>query len=181
MVIPILLYNVGGRMKTKKIVLSGVLIAVGILLPIIFHSFNMGGQIFLPMHIPVLIAGMLVGPLYGTLVGIITPVLSSVLTGMPSMFPMLPIMVFELATYGFVSGYIYNYIKKNTYLSLIAGMIDGRIVAGIVVFILARFFGAQMSVINFVKMGIVTGLPGILIQLIIIPPLVKLLKRSLDK
>lgn len=167
-------------MKTRKIVLSGVFIAIGIILPIIFHSFNMGGQIFLPMHIPVLVAGMFVGPLYGLIVGIITPILSSVLTGMPPAFPMLPIMIFELATYGFVSGYIYNNIKKNTYLALLAGMVDGRIVAAIVVFILARFFGAQMSAINFIKTGIITGLPGIIIQLIFIPPLVKILKRSLD-
>jgi len=164
-------------MRTKNIVLSGVFIAIGIVLPIIFHSFNMGGQVFLPMHIPVLIAGMFLGPLYGLIVGVITPILSSVLTGMPPMFPMLPIMIFELATYGFVSGYIYKKFTKNSYLSLIAGMIDGRITAAIVVYVLASFFGAQMSPFNFVKAGIITGLPGIIIQLIIIPPLVKILKK----
>lgn len=167
-------------MKTRKIVVSGLLIAIGVFLPIIFHSMSMGGQIFLPMHIPVLIAGMLLGPLYGALVGLITPMLSSFFTGMPPAFPMLPIMVFELGTYGLVGGYFSKLFPKRVFIPLIAAMIDGRITAGLVVFVLSRFFGASIKPLIFLKAAIITGLPGIVIQLIIIPPIVFALKKNLS-
>lgn len=166
-------------MKTKKMVISGLLVAIGVFLPIVFHSMSMGGPIFLPMHIPVLIGGMLLGPLYGTLVGIVTPMLSSFFTGMPPAFPMLPIMIFELATYGLVSGYFAKLFPKKIFLPLIAGMFDGRVTAGLVVFVLSRFFGANIKPLVFLKGAIITGLPGIMIQLIIIPPIIIALRKNL--
>lgn len=166
-------------MKTRKVVVSGLLIAIGVFLPIIFHSLSMGGQIFLPMHIPVLIGGMILGPLYGGLVGVITPILSSFFTGMPPAFPMLPIMIFELGTYGLTSGYISKQFPKRIFFPLLAAMFDGRISAGLVVFVLSRFFGANIKPLIFLKGAIITGLPGILIQLIIIPPIVIALKKNL--
>lgn len=166
-------------MNTKKIVYSAMFVAIGILLPMIFHGFNMGGQVYLPMHIPVLIAGMFLGPLPGLLVGITTPLLSSLLTGMPPIFPMLPIMIAELGIYGLSSGYIARVMKGKTVLPLVAGMIDGRIAAGLVVIVLSRFFGAQLSVLPFLKAAIITGLPGILIQIIIIPPIIRALRKTL--
>mgnify|MGYP000878502134 CR=1 FL=1 len=60
-------------MRARKVVLSGLFIAFGVLLPMIFHQFNMGGPAFLPMHIPVLIAGLFLGPTAGLLVGLVTP------------------------------------------------------------------------------------------------------------
>lgn len=166
-------------MKTKKIVISGLLISIGVLLPIIFHSISMGGQIFLPMHIPVLIAGMVLGPLYGTIVGLVTPLLSSFFTGMPPVFPMLPIMVFELGTYGLVAGYFTKIFPKKVFLPLCAAMFDGRVSAGLVVFVLSRFFGANIKPLIFLKGAIITGLPGIVIQLIIIPPIIIALRKNL--
>ncbi|NLN14532.1 MAG: ECF transporter S component [Tissierellia bacterium] len=165
-------------MKSRNIVLSGLFIALGVLLPIVFHQFNMGGPVFLPMHIPVLMAGLLLGPIEGLLVGVITPIISSLLTGMPPLFPMLPIMIAELGTYGLTSGYFSKKLKVNTYISLIAGMIDGRIAAGIMVFILANFFGFNSGPLLYLKGAIMTGLPGIIIQLLFIPPIVRLLKRD---
>lgn len=165
-------------MKSKKIVLSGLFVAFGIILPMIFHQFNMGGPAFLPMHIPVLMTGLFLGPLEGLLVGIVTPILSSILTGMPPMFPMLPIMIFELGTYGLISGYLYKKLKMNIFVSLILSMIGGRIAAGIVVYVLGTFFGLKgMSPIPFVQGAIITGLPGIVIQLLFIPIVVKLLNK----
>ncbi|WFA09372.1 ECF transporter S component [Tissierella sp. Yu-01] len=169
-------------MKAKRIVLSGLFVAIGILLPMIFHQFSMGGPAFLPMHIPVLIAGLFLGPIEGLMVGLITPILSSVLTGMPVMFPMLPIMVFELGTYGFTAGYFYKKLKMNLFVSLILSMLDGRISAGIVVFILGSFFGYQgAGPIPFIQGAIITGIPGIIIQIIFVPLVVKLLNKYIQQ
>lgn len=166
-------------MNTRKIVMTGLFIALAIIIPIAFHGINMGGQIFLPMHIPVFLSGILLGPLAGLITGIMTPILSSFLTGMPPMFPMLPIMIFELGVYGLSSGYIGKFFPDKIFVPLLAGMIDGRITAGIVVFVMATFFGVELAPLAFVKAAIIAGIPGILIQLIIIPPLVKIIRGQL--
>lgn len=169
-------------MKARKIVLSGLFIAFGVILPMIFHQFNMGGPGFLPMHIPVLIAGLFLGGTPGLLVGLVTPIISSVLTGMPVLFPMLPIMIFELGAYGLVAGFFSEKLRTNYYISLISAMIVGRIAAGIVVFVLATFFGFMgPGPVLFVKGAIITGIPGIIIQLVFVPPLAKLLKRHVSR
>ena len=72
-------------MKVKKIAYAGLFIAMGILLPQLFHLSGLpqSGSIFLPMHIPVLFAGFILGPLYGALIGVLLPIISAILTGMP--------------------------------------------------------------------------------------------------
>ncbi|MDK2811559.1 MAG: hypothetical protein PWR27_2268, partial [Petroclostridium sp.] len=127
--------------SVKEMVLSGLFIAMGLLLPMIFHAFGMGST-FLPMHIPVLLAGFVVSMPYAIAVGVVTPILSSLLTGMPPMFPVLPYMVFELAAYGAVASLLYRRLKLNVYISLVGSMIVGRIVSGIAVWVLATFFMA---------------------------------------
>ena len=90
--------------SVKKIVYGGLLIAIGVILPQLFHIFGQSaGQTFLPMHIPVILAGMLIGPVWGLGVAVIVPILSSLITGMPPV-PMLYFMLFELAAYAVVSG-----------------------------------------------------------------------------
>ena len=75
--------------SVKKIVYGGLLIAIGVILPQLFHIFGQSaGQTFLPMHIPVILAGMLIGPVWGLGVAVIVPILSSLITGMPPV-PML--------------------------------------------------------------------------------------------
>ena len=115
-------------MKSKKIVLSGLFIALGVVVPMIFHTVNLAGPIFLPMHIPVLLAGFVLGPIYGGIVGIICPVISGLATGMPPLMPNMPIMAFELCGYGILTGFLYNKTKM-LYPSLIGAMIGGRIFA----------------------------------------------------
>ncbi len=69
--------------KIKKLILTGLCVAIGVVLPVALHSVPNGGSIFLPMHIPVILCGLICGPLFGLACGILTPLLSSLLTGMP--------------------------------------------------------------------------------------------------
>ncbi len=171
-------------MKTKKIILSGIFIAFGIILPMFFHTFNMAGSIFLPMHIPVLIGGFLLGPLYGGLVGLLTPILSGFMTGMPSLVPVMPIMAFELCAYGFISGFLFEKTNK-IYISLIGAMIGGRLFAVLGAFIVSLTIAPKVSPFMFVFGNLAKAIPGMLIQLIFIPILIKFttknpeIKRSL--
>ena len=168
----------------NRITIGGVLIAFAIIIPQLFHFTGIpkSGQVFLPMHIPVLLSGFVIGPVFGLLVGIISPIISSLLTGMPDM-ARLPFMVLELATYGGVGGILYNVLSFNRkkfgiYSSLILSMIAGRIVYAISLFVAANLFevpcGGPIAAIT----ATVTGLIGIVIQLVIIPPMIYLLEKS---
>ncbi len=167
---------------SKRIIISGLMLALGIILPFATaHGFGISGSIFLPMHIPVLLCGFFCGPLFGFLCGLILPVLNSILTGMPVMYPMAVLMTCELSVYGFVSGFLYklNKYKKNifsVYLSLVPAMILGRVVYGICAYLLL-FMDTGLKKISVIS-ATVTGLPGILVQLIIIPVLVIKLRNS---
>ena len=95
-------------LRTNKLILTSLFIACGLLLPLAFHSFGMGGRTFLPMHLPVFMGGMLLGWMPGFIIGALTPVLSSLLTGMPPLIPSLPMMVVELALFGLAPGLLYH-------------------------------------------------------------------------
>ena len=108
-------------MKTRPVrdlVVSGLLVAIGIALPTVFHAFGLG-KTFLPMHTPVLIAGFVLRLPYAAVVGTVTPFISAVLTGMPPMFPAMPSMVFELATYAAAANILSRRFGLNVYFSLI--------------------------------------------------------------
>ena len=159
-------------MKTKKMILSALFIATGLILPMIFHTVNLSGSIFSPMHLPVMLGGFLLGPTYGAIIGIITPVLSSILTGMPPLMPIMPMMALELLGYGFMTGFLFRKTKK-IYMSLIISIVFGRLCSMVGAFILSITLAPQISPIPYVLSGIVNGVPGIAIQLILIPTLVK--------
>lgn len=167
------------KFTTKEIVLSGLLLASGIILPMVFHLLGMTGPIVLPMHIPVLIGGFLLPPSLAFLLGVITPVISGLLTGMPVMFPMAIIMAVELGVYGLIASLMANKLKFTSIPSLIISMIAGRIAAGLTVAVLVQLFSVKMPPFLYVKGAIITGLPGIIIQLIFIPPLIFAIRRYL--
>lgn len=169
--------NMSKKITTKELVLSGLLLGSGIILPMIFHMFGMTGPIALPMHIPVLIGGFLLSPQLSLFLGIITPVISSLMTGMPVMFPMAIIMAFELGTYGLTASLSTRKLKLSPIPSLIISMIAGRIAAGLTVAVLVQLFGLNMNPLMFVKGAIITGIPGIIIQLIFIPSLIFAVKK----
>jgi len=151
---------------TKNITFTAMFIAIGVLLPMAFHAFALGGPIFLPMHIPVILAGLLLGPFFGVAVGMFAPLLSSLITGMPVMYPMLPIMIVELSLYGALSGLLYKNLKLPIYISLPIAMIIGRIGYGLMWWVLLQI---NVHAAAGVFAAIQTGIPGIAIQLIIIP------------
>lgn len=166
-------------MKIYKLVITAMCVALGLVLPMAFHAIQNAGSIFLPMHIPVLLCGLLVGSEYGLICGILAPFLSSILTGMPP-GSILPSMMIELAVYGFVGGVCMKHIPMKseigkTYVSLIVAMLAGRLVSGISK---AMIFNAgSFTMKAFVMSSFVTALPGIVIQLILLPMLVTILKK----
>jgi hypothetical protein len=159
--------------KTRDLVEAGLLLAIGIILPTVFHMTGINGAVFLPMHIPVIISGFILGPVLGSIIGFITPFINHSLTGMPQT-PVLWIMMIELTVYGLLSGLLYNKMKINLMLSLIISMIGGRIGAAFTLLILANGFGITMPPIRAYIYGMtLAAIPGIIIQIILIPILIK--------
>ncbi len=165
------------KSKTNKITVTGVLIALGVLIPSTFHLFGQVGSIFCPMHIPVLLCGMLCGGPYGAVCGLIVPLLSALISGMPPIYPVGVSMMLELATYGLVAGIAYPKMKK-IYPALITAMLAGRAVYGVVNTILYGVAGNGYSLELFVSGAFITAFPGIVIQLVLIPVLITALKRA---
>ena len=164
----------------RRSAVTAICIALCIVLPMAFHMIPQGGKIFLPMHIPVLLCGLICGAPYGFFCGLLGPVLSSVLTGMPPS-AILPSMTVELACYGLVAGIMIYFLKTNNrflnlYTSLITAMLAGRVLNGIVnAFI---FSVGSYSLKMWLTASFVTSLPGIVIQLAIIPSIVFALQKA---
>lgn len=167
--------------NTKKLVISGVCLALCLLLPFLTGQIPRFGNLLLPMHLPVLICGFVAGPFYGLLVGLIAPILRSLLFTMPPLMPTAVAMAFELAAYGFLTGFLYQKLPKKpvyAYVSLIGAMLGGRIIWGVVAFALNSALGNPFTLAIFMASAFTNAIPGIILQLVIIPPIVMALKKA---
>ena len=167
------------QLKARYLVYTSLFIAIAIVLAQIVKVLPLGtpGAILLPMHIPILLCGFICGKKYGLLAGILTPFIAFLISGMPIIFPVGLSMMFELATYGFVAGYTYKNMKLNPYISLLASLLIGRIVFGVAGAILYGFSNFDFGLQIFIQAAFIIALPGILIQLIIVIPLVKAIEK----
>lgn len=167
-------------MATKKLILTALCMALGVVLPMAFHAIPNAGSVLLPMHIPVLLCGLSTGLGYGLICGVLTPLLSSMLTGMPGV-PYVFTMVFELAVYGLMAGIMIRLVKGkrpliDIYAALIATMLAGRIVYGLVN---ALVFQTETYSLNiWITASFVTAFPGIVLQLLLIPAVIRALQKT---
>ena len=163
----------------KKLVFTAVCSALCLVLPMAFHSIPNAGQVFLPMHIPVLLCGLICGWPYGAVCGLVGPLLSSIITAMPPA-AMLPSMMIECCVYGLASGLLMKYVRTKSsaadlYISLISAMALGRVVAGLAK---AWILTPGVSPFAWVTTSLVTGIPGIVIQLVLMPMVILALTRA---
>ena len=166
----------------KNMALAALFLAIGLVLPFFTGQIPAVGKMLLPMHIPVLLCGLICGWQWGLGVGFVLPVLRSVLFSMPVMYPTATAMAFELAAYGAVIGYLYARSKwrcvKALYKCLIPAMIAGRIVWGAVMVVLMGLGGSAFTWELFLGGALLNALPGIALQLVLIPAVMVLLDRT---
>lgn len=184
------------KMTTKNLTLSALFLALALVLPFLTGQIPQIGSMLLPMHIPVLLCGFLCGWQWGLIVGFIAPLLRSLLFGMPPMVSTAIPMAFELAAYGAFTGLLYDWLKntkiaffgsmtpqaKHTailYAALIISMLLGRLVWGVAKFAVVSLFTANFFTLPMFFAGaFVAAWPGILLQLVIIPPIVFAVTRT---
>ena len=165
--------------KIKRLVLAAACVALCVVLPIAFHSIPNAGQVVLPMHIPVLLCGLICSWPYGFLCGLLGPLLSCLVTGMPPA-AMLPAMMIECAAYGCISGVMLCFVRtKHLYLDLyicqIVSMLAGRFIDGLAK---SWFLAPGTPPFAWITTSLITGIPGILLQLILLPTVVYALMRA---
>ena len=169
-----------------KITLSAMFLSIGITLPFLTGQIQTLGQMLSPMHLPVLLCGFICGPIYGLIVGFSLPLLRSLMFSMPPLYPAAIAMAFELGTYGIMCGILYpvfNKLIKNEiaqiYPPLVISMFSGRIVWGVIRFLLAIIDKTLMFNMNtFISGALLTVWPGIIIQLILVPIIIYSLKKA---
>ena len=147
----------------RRIVLAALFLALAFLLPMVTG------------HVPQ------VGNMLWLAVGFVAPLLRSVLFGMPPMFPIAVSMAFELAAYGLVSGLVWRRVKHTLpmmYAALVTAMVAGRLVWGAVRFVLAGLTGSSFPFSAFLSGALLTAVPGIIAQLILIPLILTALQKA---
>lgn len=167
-------------MTLQKTILSGLFLALGILLPFLTGQIQQFGNMMLPMHLPVLICGFVCGPFWGLAVGFITPLLRSLLFHMPPMFPIAITMAFELAAYGLLTGLfgkVFPKGKSGVFAALIVSMIAGRVVWGLAAGTFYSMAGMPFNMTVFVAGAFLNAWPGIIVQLILVPPIVRAVRK----
>ena len=165
----------------RRMVWAAVGLALCMVLPFLTGQIPQIGSAISPMHIPVLLAGFICGPWWAMAVGAVAPLLRFALFGMPPIFPTGVAMCFELAAYGLVSGALYARLPKKTsniYVSLIAAMLLGRVVWGIVRVVLSGVSGEPFTWAAFMAGAFLNAIPGIIIHILLIPIIVLALKKA---
>ena len=150
----------------KNMTLAALFLALGLVLPFFTGQIPQIGSMLLPMHIPVFLCGLICGWQYG----------------MPPLFPTATSMAFELLTYGLVVGLLYSRSRwqcvRALYRCLLLAMVAGRVVWGVVQAVLLGLAGSAMTLQIFLAGALLNAIPGIIVQLILIPVVMLALNRT---
>jgi len=170
------------KMPTKKLSITAMLFAVGLVLPFLTGQIPQIGSMLLPLHIPVFLCGLICGWRYGLFLGFALPLVRSLLFTMPPMYPTALAMAFELASYGLICGLVYNkegyYCIRSLYRSLLLAMAGGRVVWGFAMIALLGIKGNVFTWQAFLAGSLLNAVPGIVLQLVLIPALMLALNKT---
>jgi len=168
-------------LQIKKLTYSALFLALALVLPFLTGQIPEIGAMLCPMHIPALLCGFICGWPWGLAVGLISPILRSLIFSMPPMFPAAVSMAAELAVYGAVSGILYKILPRKAvsiYIALLTAMVAGRAAWGIVRFAIAGLQSTSFTFAAFFAGAVTSAIPGIILQIVLIPLLVLALKRT---
>lgn len=164
----------------KQSIITAVCIALCVVLPMFFHAIPRGGDIYDPMFFPIMICGLSCNWGFGLLCGIVGPLLSTVFTGMPPM-AYLPIMMIQGAFCGVCCALMMLWVHTHhtygdLYISIVTAIIVGSVAAGAAKGFI--FAAGRYSMRAWATGYFITCLPGLIIQLILIPSIVFALMKA---
>lgn len=162
----------------KRMVLAALFLAISYVMPFLTGQIPEIGSMLCPLHIPVLLCGFICGWPWGLVVGFIAPLMRSLTLTMPPLFPTAVCMAFELAAYGAIAGLLYKFLPRKkpfVYVSLLTAMLVGRLVWGAAMFVFMGLSGGSFTFAAFIAGAFTNALPGIVVQIVLIPILVMIL------
>jgi len=166
--------------SVRKLTCSALFVALALVLPFLTGQIPEIGNMLCPMHIPVLLCGFICGWPWGLAVGFISPLLRCAIFGMPLILPALA-MAFEMAVYGMVCGLLYHILPKkkwSIYASLLCAMVLGRVAWGCVQMVITGLRQTEFSMAMFLSGAVLSAIPGIILQILLIPLIVMALERA---
>lgn len=169
------------RSPYLNLTLAALCLALAYVLPFFTGQIPQIGAMLAPMHIPVLLCGFLCGWPWGLAVGALAPLTRSLILGMPKLFPSAVCMCFELAVYGAVAGLLYRLLPRKKgyiYVALLGAMVAGRLVWGAAMWVCMGLTGGSFTLAAFMAGAVTNAIPGIVLQIVLIPVLVMVLERS---
>ena len=166
--------------KLYRMILSAMFLAVALVLPFLTGQIPQIGNALCPMHLPVFLCAFFCGPWYAAAVGAAAPLLRFLIFGMPPIMPSGVAMCVELAVYGASAGIFYRLLpEKNwaVYVALIGAMLAGRVMWGAARTILYGLGSSQFGWAAFISGAVLNSVPGIILQIVLIPVLVLTLRK----
>lgn len=148
-----------------------------VIAPYLCHQFGGAGTVLLPMHFAVLFAAMVMGIRGGVLTAVVSPTLSHILSGMPPT-AMLTSMTIELSVYAIVAGWFVHRIHSRILTGLLIAMIAGR-VAAFLLYVVGVNHTPSVSLL--MKNLFIVSIPGIVVQIILLPIAVSKIGAHLKK
>ena len=168
--------------RLRNLVLAAFFLALGFVLPMLTGQIPSIGKMLLPMHIPVFLCGLICGWKYGGIVGFTLPLLRSLIFSVPVMYPTAIAVAFEMAVYGIVAGLLFARTRQKrmiaVYLSMFPAMLLGRLVRCLAEIILLGLQGGTFVFQVFFSTTIVNAVPGILLQLFLVPAVMTILIKT---
>ncbi len=167
-----------------RLVVTGLLLALGLVLPFLTGQLPALGQALCPLHIPALLAGLTCGWGWGAALGLVLPIVRSLLFGMPPLVAVGLPMAAELAAYGLVCGLMYPPLRRRMkrlpamLLAMVLAMVAGRLLGGAAKALIMGLTGGSFTFAMFVSGYFTATAPGALVHLLVIPPVALALEKA---
>lgn len=168
---------------TLRLCYAALCLSLALTLPRLFGAIPGGlGKNLSPMHLTSMLCGILAGAPFGAVIGFLSPLLGSLFNGAPTFFPNAVCMAAECLAYGTVAALLYGFFKNRTcgvQIALVGAMLAGRLVGGAAKYLLLAFGVIENYPFSlFLTSYFVDTLPGAVLQLALIPPIVEALKKA---
>jgi hypothetical protein len=162
------------RKTLRSMIVSAMMTALAIVLPMAFHAIGLGSK-FLPMLLPLLLNGFLSSWPWAICAAALAPWLSALMTGMPPIYPPVAlVMSCECAVLAGVASALYR-ATRRVWPALISAVVLSRAACFALTWLLAAQFHLPGELAA--AATLLEGLPGVVLQLILIPIALKGLQQ----
>lgn len=168
---------VAARQRAREVSLAGLLCALGVVLPQLFHLIGQGSTL-LPMHLPALLAGLLLSPVTALSAAALMPWVSMGLTGMPPL-PFALLMTLELGVLAITASLLRCAGVSVWIAAAVALVLRIGVTYGAVAW-LSDLLSLPASLTA--SVAVASGLPGVVLQIVVAPTVaLAVLRRSRSK